>query len=158
GFTRSGGIVNLGGTLELDGGKLTLTPGTGSWNLTRGVVRSSVAGGTIASTGDAALVLTNDGGTLVGGLSLANGPAIDASNGRADIQGGLTLNGTLTLGGPGTAGSLNFQGSQTLNGSGTVLFAGSKSSNSAVGSGTIYASSSDGGTTPAILTIGSGIT
>src|SRR5262249_44141885 len=68
------------------------------------------------------------------------------------ITGGLTLNGTATLGSSTVAGQLYFQGSQTLAGTGTVTFANYNNSNT----NGIYAQG-NGGSSPATLTIASTI-
>ena len=104
------------------------------------------------------LALTDNGGTLAGGVTIAAGATLDATqniNGSQDyavVTGGLTLNGAANLGAAGgsTYGRLYFQnGSQTLAGSGTVTF-GSNTSNE------LYAQGDDS-SNPVTLTIGSGI-
>ncbi len=151
-FTRSGGTVNLTGTLDNTAKTLAFTPATGSWNLVGG----TITGGTISSTGGAVLVLTGNGGTLAG-VTIAAGTAVDATqfyDANATITGGLTLNGTLNLGKADTStfGQLYFSGTQTLgtSGTGTILFGGNPNN-------ALYAHG-DGGGNPATLTIASGIT
>ena len=119
----------------------------------------TISGGTITSTGGSVLALTDNSGTLVGGVTIAAGTTLDATQnitGTQDyayVMGGLTLNGTANLGSAGgsTNGKLYFENvSQTLTGSGTVTF-GSSTSNA------LYAYG-NGGSNPVMLTIGSGIT
>src|SRR5207245_1963539 len=100
-----------------------------SWHLAGG----TISGGTITSTGGMALALTNSGGTLAGGIVIAAGVAVDATQqlygNSATVTGGLTLNGSLDVGSvSGDAyGRLTFQGTQTLGGTGTVALGGSSS-------------------------------
>ena len=100
-YNRTGGTVNLTGTLNNAGATLLLNNTTGSWNLVGGTVN----GGTVKATAGNALVVTGDvGGSLVG-------VTLDGSGGNAspldmqtytsyiDVSGGLTLSGaTLFLG------------------------------------------------------------
>ena len=145
-FTRTGGTVNLTGTLT---GNLALSSATGSWNLAGG----TIAGGTVTATGGAELVLTGSGGTL-DGVTIGSGTVLDGTqqwDANATILDGLTLNGTVELGGSTYFyGSLYFQGTQTLGGTGSVVFGTSWYANSGL---YVYDVS-----TPATLTIGSGIT
>ena len=71
-FTRSGGAVNLTGTLNNSGSVLPLSAATGSWSLLGG----TVSGGTVSVSGGAALVGTNLGGTLSGGVTLLGDPSL----------------------------------------------------------------------------------
>src|SRR5262249_30925209 len=61
-FQRTGGAVNLVGTLDNTGRTLALDASTGSWNLLGG----TVLGGTYAASGGAALLFTSSGGILDG--------------------------------------------------------------------------------------------
>jgi len=70
-FTRTGGTVNLTGTLT---GNLALSSATGSWNLAGG----TIAGGTVTATGGAELVLTGSGGTL-DGVTIGSGTVLDGT-------------------------------------------------------------------------------
>jgi hypothetical protein len=148
-FNRSGGAVNLVGTLDNTGTTLALSPATGSWDLVGGTVKN----GTYAASGGAELVFTGSGGTLDGvtaasDLDLTQGPG----QAYAFVADGLTLasNATVRLGNaPGTtSGQLDFTNTQTLGGSGTVLFGKS-------GSNSLRANASGAGAT---LTVGPGVT
>jgi hypothetical protein len=125
-LNRTGGTVNLVGTLENSGATLTLDATTGSWNLTGGVIHE----GTYTASGGAGLNFTSSGGTLDN--VTANGDLDLATNSYTSVTvvNGLTLNGTAWLGNAtGTSyGYLYFQGTQTLGGTGEVVF-GKSSSN-----------------------------
>ena len=144
-FNRSGGTVNLAGTLDNAGGAMTLNTGTGSWVMNGGTLRNTV----LTETVGAQLIFgsgTLDGVTVEGNLDVGNlndGAIVTVLN-------GLVLNGTLYLGNPTNPsdGHVNFSGSQTLDGSGTVVLGGRGGSCNAL-------RLTSGGTT---LTIGSGIT
>src|SRR5262249_50451277 len=111
-LNRSGGIVNLIGTLNNAGTTLALGAATGSWVLLGG----TVAGGTVSESGGPELGLTPSGGTLNGGTIV--GPVdLTPSNSYATVLGGLTLDGTATVG---AGARLYFDGTQTLGGTGTV--------------------------------------
>src|SRR5207249_1535264 len=69
-FSRSGGAVNLTGTLANAGATLALSAATGSWNLLGGTVQ----GGTVSVTGGAMLVGTGSGGSLNGNVTLKGDP------------------------------------------------------------------------------------
>ena len=151
-FSASGSTVNLVGTLNNAGATLALSPAIGAWRLLGG----TIAGGTITSTGGSTLALTDSGGTLAGGVTVASGTTLDGtqnigSQQYAYVTGGLTLNGAINLGNAsGTVyGDLYFEnGPQTLAGTGTVTF----------GSSTVNYLEAFGPNTAATLTIGSGIT
>ena len=142
-LTRSGGTVNLTGTLDNTGTTLALTAATGSWDLLGG----TITGGTVTEAGGAELIFTNYGGTL-DGVTFDNDLDLASVYGaNATITDGLTLHdATVDLGS--TAGSnygrLYFSGTQTLGGTGTVAFGTSGTNGLFVYSGA--------------LTIGSGIT
>ncbi len=87
-FTRTGGTVNLTGTLDNFGATLTLTPVTGDWNLINGLIRN----GTIASTGGTLLIQsgTLDGVTVTGGVDLSS---INGAN--VTVKNGMVLNSTI---------------------------------------------------------------
>ena len=153
-FAATSGAVNVIGTLNNAGTTLPLSPAIGAWRLVGG----TISGGTITSTGGSTLALTNSNGTLAGGITIAAGATLDASQNitgvddYATVTGGLTLNGTADLGAANntTDAQLYFQGSQTLAGTGTVV-AGANSAND------LYAQGNNGNA-PATLTIASGIT
>ncbi len=102
-FRRSGGTVNLTGTLDNTNQTLTLNAATGSWQLAGG----TILGGTVAATGGAALVPTNRGGTL-NGVNLSADVQIPA-NTALNFAGAWSNHGTLTLSG----GTLNLGGTFT---------------------------------------------
>ena len=148
GFSRSGGTVNLTGTLTNNGTTLALNPSTGNWNLSGG----AIVGGVITDTAGGLLVLTNNGGTL-NAVTIPAGTVLDGtqiSNANVTVTGGMTLNGVINLGD--TASNYArayFYLAQNLNGSGTISL-GNSSNN------IIYAEGNNGNI-PATLTIGSGI-
>ena len=127
-----GGNILVYGTLTNDG---TITVDSTSTMATGG----TIAGGTITTQDGAGIANeTLDGVTIDGDFQVVGGNA-------AGVTGGLTLDGTATLGGSSTFGYLEFSGSQTLGGTGTVVFSGTGPYNAlGVASGT--------------LTIGPGIT
>ena len=152
-FSASGSTVNLTGTLNNANTTFTLSPAIGAWNLDGG----TISGGTITSTGGSELALTDSGGTLAGGVTIAAGTTLDGTQNigggqeYAYVTGGLTLNGTINLGNASGSvyGDLYFEnGSQTLSGTGTVT----------LGTSTSNALDAYGRNTAATLTIGSGIT
>src|SRR5262249_38929343 len=106
-FTLSGGALDVSGTVQ---GNSTFT----------------LAGGTLASaTVQPGLTIkgTNAGVTLSeltlnGNLELANPTGIS----KGTVTNGLTLNGTVSLGGAFASGQLLFSGTQALTGNGTVVF------------------------------------
>ena len=61
-FSRSGGTVNLTGTLDNTGTTLALDATTGSWNLVGGTLKN----GTLSESGGAELVFTSSGGRWTG--------------------------------------------------------------------------------------------
>ena len=110
---RSGGSVNITGTLTNDG-ILTLDDTSGSWNLTGG----KIVGGTVFTSGTNQLVVTNPGHGLLDGVTLHGVMNLAAFS--TSVINGLTLDqGRVELFG---SESLNFDNSQTLGGSGEVVF------------------------------------
>ncbi len=155
-FNRSGGAVNLTGTLTNTGSTLALSASTGSWNLLGG----TIAGGVVSVSGGAALVGTNSGGTLSGGVTLQGDASLPvaldltmAGNANVLVSGGaLTLNNaTVSLGNSsGSYGRMLFSDlAASLAGTGSVVFSN--------GSNSLYNSleeNASGGS----LNIGAGIT
>ena len=92
-FNRTGGTVNLTGTLDNTGGTLALDAATGSWNLLGGTIK----GGTITMSGGAQLVATGSGGTL-DGVTLNGDLDLTAQYASLTVTNGLVLNGTATIG------------------------------------------------------------
>ena len=115
-FNRTGGTVNLSGTLT---GGLGLDAATGSWVLDRGTIK----GGFVTASGGAQLVATS--GTL-DGVTLASDLLL--SNGTLHVLNGLTLanNAILTMNYTGAArATLIFSGGgQILGGIGQLVFNG----------------------------------
>ncbi len=99
-YNRTGGTVNLTGTLNNAASTLVLNTTTGSWNLQGGTVK----GGTVEATAGIALVANTSFGTLSGVTLSASGgnasPLDMKTNASAVIvSGGLTLSGvTIFLG------------------------------------------------------------
>ena len=90
-FNRSGGTVNLTGTLT---GGLPLDAGTGSWNLAGGTIQ----GGRVDESDGSVLALTSSGGTLSGVTIDGNLDGTQQNNSTLTIVGGLVLNGTIVPG------------------------------------------------------------
>jgi hypothetical protein len=121
-YSRTGGNINLVGTLNNVGSTLGLTAATGSWNLVGGTIQ----GGTVLASGGAKLVATTSGGTLNGvtlkGDAAQTQPVLLDVNGYTvyvNVAGDLTLdNATLNLQ---NYGRIDFTGSvTTLAGSGLL--------------------------------------
>jgi len=118
-FNRSGGTVNLGGTLDNGGAVIALNAGTGSWVMSGGTLRNAV----LTVSGGAQLTFGNgtlDGVTVNGDLDVGR------QNNAASLTvlNNLALNGTLYVGHPTNRwyGAVNFSGTQTLSGNGSVVF------------------------------------
>ena len=120
-FTRSGGTVNVTGTLTNTATTLNLNSVNGSWQLLGG----TIDGGTVTTTGGNALIGTSSSGALVNAVKL-NGILNLTGPNRANmtVSGGLTLVGgsVIQIGGTNNFDSLSFDGSQTLGGTGSVDF------------------------------------
>jgi Ca2+-binding RTX toxin-like protein len=123
-LTRSGGTIDLTGTMDVAGSTLAFTATTGSWNLVAGTVKNA----TITFTGANQLIPTINSGTLdhvtLGSdISIPSGTSLRASDGFNLNSHNVTL-----LAGPSSATLYFLQGtsaSQTISGPGTILFAGS---------------------------------
>lgn len=113
-INRTGGVINVVGTLDNVGNTLQLDAATGSWSLFGGKIN----GGTVTATEGSKLLLTSSGGTL-DGVTLNGDLDATASSSYATIVNQLTLNGVATLG---SQARLLFANTQTLNGTGTVVF------------------------------------
>jgi hypothetical protein len=142
-YNRTGGTVNLTGTLNNTATTLLLNTTTGSWDLSGGTVN----GGTVEATAGNALVGTNSGGTLSGitlNSSGGNTSPLDMQTNvcSINVSGGLTLSGvTIFLGNAAgtTFGELLPTGAaETIDGAsgraGTITF-GLNSSNSLLNGG-----------------------
>ena len=140
-FERTGGAVNLTGTLDNSSATLALNATTGSWRLRGGRIN----GGTITDADGSQLIVTSYNGILDG--VVLNSDLLVQNVGEVTVFNGLELNGTATLESFGSWTRILFSGSQILTGTGEVVFGGSHDIN------TIYALNSGD-----ILTIGPGIT
>jgi hypothetical protein len=120
-FNRTGGSVNLRGTLQNTAG-LILNATTGGWNLGDS---GRIVGGTIETLDGIQLVVT--GNSTLDGVTL-NGTAGVLSGGILNIVNGCTLNGTISLNTNGSFlyGNLWFQTTpqQTIDGTGTIIMGG----------------------------------
>ena len=114
-FNRTGGTVNLTGTLDDTAGVLALNAATGSWRLAGGTVK----GGVITTADGSELVPTNLIGTL-DAVTLNCDLNVTGSSASVRVINGLALNGVATLGN--NYASLGFEGTQALSGSGSVVF------------------------------------
>src|SRR5436189_102648 len=124
-YSRTGGNINLTGTLDNTATTLSLDAAHGSWNLRGGTIQ----GGTVLAAGGAKLVGTNSGGTL-SGVTLKGDPS-QTQPVVLDVSGypaGVAVVGDLIL----DNATINVQGgthvdfssaAATLGGNGTVLFA-----------------------------------
>ena len=127
-YTRSGGVINLHGTLDNTGAALALSTATGSWNLAGGTIN----GGALATADGTTLAATNIGGTL-SGLTLGATVAGQAEPGNVSVvSGGVSFSNGLTLanntvvqiGDTSFGGEVDLVGTETLGGSGAFAFAG----------------------------------
>jgi RHS repeat-associated protein len=156
-FNSSGSIVDLSGTLS---GGLTLDASTGSWFLHAG----TVLGGAVSESGGAELAFTQFGGILKNGVTFNGDMDLDAGLNASlqaspivNVDGGLTLNGTMYLGNTASSAfgtvifgdNLNAPGS--LVGTGTVVFGGTRVFGNSLFNGWV-------GTGSQTLTIGPNIT
>jgi hypothetical protein len=106
----SAAVDNTGHSLTLDG------------NVGRFILTGTVAGGSIEFLNGA--VLEGENGTLDG--TTVNGNLAGRNNANSfTVRNGLTLNGTVTLGGANAGqwvGGMRFDGTQTITGNGVVVF------------------------------------
>jgi len=133
--------------LDNTGATLGLSANTGSLGLA-----GTIKGGTITATGGAQLIPmggTLDGVTLNADVTITTGNWFN----YLTVKNGLVLNDMLTLASSGPYTYLLFDGTQTLSGTGEVVFGGTYASYPC----DLYARG-DGGSNPATLTIGPGIT
>ena len=106
-ITRTGGTVDLSGSLNNDAAALSLNASTGSWNLRGG----TITGGTVNTSGGSTLLLTNSGGTLsnvqfngdilaettsafvsIGGTTRFDALRLRANNAQVRLNAGYTIN------------------------------------------------------------------
>ncbi len=114
-FQRSGGTVNLLGTLSNAGTTLDLDALNGPWRLSGGRINGGVVSGQ-------SLIGTDSNGTL-DGVTLDTDLDLTPNNSVVTVQNNLTLNGTATIG---YRAQIDWPGSQTLTGTGTVVYATSE--------------------------------
>ncbi|MGE3166740.1 MAG: beta strand repeat-containing protein [Planctomycetota bacterium] len=144
-FNRSGGTVNLTGTLDLGGNTLAFNAATGSWLLVGG----TVAAGTITMANGQSLVPTTTAGTLsgvtlAGVLTMPNDGDIIVTNGLTFAPGGglhMTTNNNFT--------DITLNGSQTIGGTGEIVFDGT---------GTLLRNRLFANATATVVTLGPGVT
>lgn len=114
---RTGGTLNVTGTLELGGETLALNAATGPWRLVSG---GTIRGGTVTQNAEARLILPANGAGVLDALRVTGDLVITNTSARAIIRNGLQLTGTVILDNTGT---ITFAGNQTFN-TGQILFAG----------------------------------
>ena len=119
GFTRSGGTVNLIGTLTNSASTLTLNSATGSWTLNGGTIN----GGTLAFADGQNLIIASNNSNLLSGVTVNGDLLLNLASARTRIAGGTTFT-TAHMGANSTG--LGFAPGQTL--SGTILFEGAPTS------------------------------
>ena len=134
-FSRTGGTVNLTGTLDNTGSTLALDSRTGGWNVFGG----TIIGGTITTSGGNVLTAVNSSNTM-SGVTLDG--TLDMGSvfaPKMNVTSGLTLNGTILLGGTNgsSVGTLTAEGTQAWSGTGSILFGGSNTTDLAISSGTL---------------------
>ena len=134
-FSRTGGTVNVTGTLDNTGSTLALDSRTGGWNVFGG----TIIGGTITTSGGNVLTAVNSSNTL-SGVTLDG--TLDMGSvfaPKMNVTSGLTLNGTILLGGANGSdvGALTAEGTQAWSGTGSILFGGSDTTDLDISSGTL---------------------
>lgn len=113
---RTGGTLNLNGTMELDGGTLALNASTGAWRLDRGTLRNGI----VTQSSEARLLFAPSAANTLDALKVTGDLVLTNASARAVVRNGLELTGTVILD---NGGTLTFAGDQTFN-AGQVLFAG----------------------------------
>jgi len=120
-FRRTGGTVELVGTLDNRNTIFRLDSSTGPWR-----VNGTITGGTLDVASPEFLAIGNatylDGVTLEGTIDMTQ-------DGAVIVRNGLTVNGTLLVGAPNNYRSVTFDGTQTLSGTGRIVFANSGTPN-----------------------------
>ena len=148
--SRTGGTVNLVGTLDCRGEVLDLDT-TGPWYLLGGTIRN----GTISTTNNPALICTSadvtPGGGTLDGVTL-NAPIQVTHHAELSLVNGLVLNSVMTIGANNYYpdwGRVYCDGNETLGGVGEIIFAQDFNS--------IISSSDPDNGLSGVLTIGPGI-
>ncbi|MCK1368268.1 hypothetical protein, partial [Bradyrhizobium sp. 62] len=116
---RTGGVINLTGTLNNAGATLTLNTVTGSWNF-----YGMISGGTIVLADGSALLIATDNasGTFTNGVTLNGDLTVSGNFARLRVSGGMTLNGTIHL--TNSYAMVRALDSQTFAGNGKISFEG----------------------------------
>ncbi len=138
-LARTGGVVNVTGTINNAGDTLEIDASRGSWTLAGGTIN----GGTVNLSGGARLLMSANSNNRLTGVTINGDIDLSITNAWLRVRDGLTLNGTMTLGG--SSAQVVFDNTQTF-GSGTIVLSGAGSARG------LYV---EGGTT---LTLGPGAT
>src|SRR5262249_32012746 len=85
-FTRTGGTVNVTGTLANSSSPLTLNAATGSWGLAGG----TISGGTVAFADSQTLIMTADSSNRLLNVTVSGDLDLAASSARVKIEGTTT--------------------------------------------------------------------
>jgi hypothetical protein len=107
GWQRTGGTVNLQGTLDLQSQTCALDANTGSLNFNGGTLKN----GTLNTTASARLLFNNNGSNLLDGVTCQGDALFDQNSGRVRLRNDATFTGNVTLAQAGTL--LAFEGSAT---------------------------------------------
>ena len=114
-ITRTGGTVNLAGTLNLEGGTLTLDNNTGPWRVNDGIIRN----GTFVGSGLGTLSFAGQRDNRLDNMTINGNLILNETNSTFQIDNGLTLNGTVTMI---TRSGISYVGNETITGTGTIAF------------------------------------
>ena len=149
-FNRTGGTVNIVGTLDNTGRTLDLNAATGSFALANasffGGQGGTVVGGTITTTGGARFLVPSFGGGTLDGVTLDTDVTFEGGA-RVSLRNSLTLAGQTLTFVDGNSGFIIVDGEQTLGGTGEFRLAFGPFSNQQVST-----------TASGTFTIGGGIT
>jgi hypothetical protein len=115
GFVRTGGVVNVTGTLNNASSTLTFDNTTGSWNLAGG----TISGGQISYANGQGLNITNTSGNALNNVAINGDLSLNTNNAHVSLNGTTSFN-TLHLSADGT--SVGLASGYTLNG--TILIEG----------------------------------
>ena len=116
-FNRVGGTVNLTGTLDNRGTELALNAATGSWQLAGG----TIWGGTGHGLGRGEVAGDVPRSNRLDGVVMNADVSVDAARFAVlHVVNGLTLNGTIRLGGD--RADVYFDNTQSLLGAGSIVF------------------------------------